>query len=123
MVAIKARRGSDACDVQVYLRFFDFLADYTHLLLMPTRWTMRRVYFTFGVRGDVAPLPSPSLDATLSVPEGVSGTSVGVEGAERALGTGDMGGGIGDLGAEPGIGGNAIGLTLIPYFRSSRGRR
>ena len=71
-----------------------------------------------GVPEDEAPLPSPSLEATLSVPDGVPGANVGVDGAESALGTGDIGGGIGDLGAAPGIGGKVMGLTLIPYLRS-----
>lgn len=71
------------------------------------------------MRGD-APSPSPSLDATLSVPAdvGVSGTRVGVDGVERGAGIGEAGGGRGDLGADPGKAGSDMGLTLMPYFCS-----
>ena len=79
------------------------------------------------MRGEVVPSPSPSLDATLSVPVelGVSGTRVGVDGAEdRGVGTGEVLGGKGDLGAEPGTAGagSAMGLALIPYLCSVRKR-
>ena len=78
---------------------------------------------TFGVRGDVEPSTSPSLDATLSVPVGDKAPEAldveeDVESGVEGAGTGDAGATKGDLGTGVILAGSVMGFILMPYFCS-----